>query len=104
MPSRSALLVPCLLIVIGTGWLLSALGVAPQINWIWTLGLAGIGLLSFVLSGVHKLSESRRHAPSVVIGVACCRASVQPESWRGRAELALARAREDGAEGYHLVR
>jgi hypothetical protein len=54
--SRKALIVPILLITIGVGWLISTLGIAPGINWIWTLGLAVAGLLSFVLSGFDKVS------------------------------------------------
>lgn len=60
--------------------------------------------LERLLAGVRKLSEARRHAPSVVIGVACCRASDEAESWRARADLALARAKEDGGDGYQLTR
>jgi len=53
---RKTLLVPFLLIVIGVGWLLTTLGVAPGIDWIWTLGLATVGVLSFVVGGFDKFT------------------------------------------------
>jgi hypothetical protein len=58
MPSnRASLVVPVLIIVVGVGWLLTAQGFAPGINWVWTLGLAGIGILTFVVSkGLDKVS------------------------------------------------
>jgi diguanylate cyclase (GGDEF)-like protein len=60
--------------------------------------------LERLLAGVRKLSDAHRYAPSVAIGVACCRASDEVESWRARADLALARAKEDGGDAYQLVR
>ena len=54
-PAR-AFVVPVLLIAVGTGWLLSTLGLVPEIDWVWTLGLATIGILTFILSGVDKLT------------------------------------------------
>jgi diguanylate cyclase (GGDEF)-like protein len=60
--------------------------------------------LERLLAGVRKLSEARRHAPGVAIGVACCRASDEADDWRARADLALARAKEDGGDGYQLLR
>ncbi len=56
MPDKKTLLLPILLITIGSGWLLSTLGVAPGINWVWTLGLAVTGLLCFVISGFDKVT------------------------------------------------
>lgn len=53
MTSRSTLILP---IAIGAGWLLAVQGFIPQINWVWTLGLAAAGLLTFVLSGWNKVS------------------------------------------------
>src|SRR5262249_42124891 len=37
--SRTTLVVPILIIIVGVGWLLTAQGVAPGINWVWTLAL-----------------------------------------------------------------
>jgi hypothetical protein len=51
-----SLVVPVLLIMLGTGWLLTTLGIAPPIDWVWTLGIAFTGILVFVLSGFNKVS------------------------------------------------
>lgn len=53
-PDKKTLLIPILLIALGFGWLLTALGVAPGIDWVWTLGLAVVGLLAFVIAGWDK--------------------------------------------------
>jgi hypothetical protein len=55
-PEKKTLLLPILLITVGTGWLLTTLGVAPGIDWVWTLGLAVVGLLTFALGGVDKVT------------------------------------------------
>jgi hypothetical protein len=45
------------IITVGIGWLLTVQGYMPGINWIWTLSLAVVGALTFVVSsGVDKLS------------------------------------------------
>jgi hypothetical protein len=42
---------------VGVGWLLSAQGFGPGINWVWTLGLGVIGILTLVVSkGLDKVS------------------------------------------------
>ncbi len=51
-----ALFIPILLITVGVGWLMSTLGVAPDINWVWTLGLAAVGVLTFVQYGLDKVT------------------------------------------------
>jgi hypothetical protein len=49
--------IPILIIVVGVGWLLTAQGLGPGVNWVWTLGLGVIGILSFVVSkGFDKVS------------------------------------------------
>ena len=54
---RGPLILAILIITVGVGWLLTAQGYAPGINWIWTLGLGVIGVLTFILSGgIDKLS------------------------------------------------
>lgn len=55
-PDKKTLLLPALLITIGTGWLLSTLGVAPGIDWVWTLGLAVVGVLTFAVLGIDKVT------------------------------------------------
>ena len=54
--NKAPLVIPVLIIVVGVGWLLTAQGVNPQINWIWTLGLGAIGILTFVVSGFDKVT------------------------------------------------
>ena len=55
-PNKKTLLPPILLITIGAGWLLTTLGVVPGVDWIWTLGLAGVGLLTFAVGGFDKIT------------------------------------------------
>jgi hypothetical protein len=50
------LITPILIITIGVGWLLSTMGVMPAVSWVWTLGLAVAGILSFVTAGWNKLT------------------------------------------------
>jgi hypothetical protein len=46
-----------LMITVGVGWLLSVQGIGPGIDWIWTLGLAVLGIGVFIVSGgVDKMS------------------------------------------------
>jgi hypothetical protein len=55
--SRAPIVIPVLIIGVGTGWLLTAQGFGPGINWIWTMGLGLIGILTFVASkGFDKFS------------------------------------------------
>ena len=53
---KKTLLIPILLIAIGAGWLLTSLGVVPQVDWVWTLGLAAVGVLAFLIAGIDKVS------------------------------------------------
>lgn len=56
-PSKGPFVLSILIITVGVGWLLSARGIGPGIDWVWTLGLGVIGFLTFILSGgVDKLS------------------------------------------------
>ena len=55
-PNKKSLFVPVLLIALGAGWLLTTLGVVPEVNWIWTIGLAVSGILAFIVSGFDKAS------------------------------------------------
>jgi hypothetical protein len=54
--AKLALILPILLITIGVGWLLSTLGLAPNIDWVWTLGLLVAGLATFALYGLDKVT------------------------------------------------
>jgi hypothetical protein len=54
---KSTLAAPLLMIVVGIGWLLSTLNIfPPEINWIWTAGLAAAGIMPFAISGVDKVN------------------------------------------------
>jgi hypothetical protein len=50
------LVLPILLITLGVGWLLTTLGIVPEVDWVWTLGVALIGVLSFALGGFDKVT------------------------------------------------
>ena len=56
MSDKKTLIIPLLLISVGAGWLLTTLGVAPGINWVWSLGLAIVGFLAFVVGGFDKVT------------------------------------------------
>jgi hypothetical protein len=46
-----------LIIALGVGWLLTAQGFLPGINWIWTLCLGISGVVTFVMcGGIDKVS------------------------------------------------
>jgi hypothetical protein len=50
------LVVPVLVIVLGVTWLLNILKVLPGIDWIWTVGLAAVGVLTLLVGGINKLT------------------------------------------------
>lgn len=55
--SKGPLILGILIITVGVGWLLTAQGFAPGIDWIWTLGLGIAGILAFIVcGGVDKAS------------------------------------------------
>lgn len=56
MNDQKTIILPILLITVGTGWLLTTLGIAPDINWVWTLGIAICGVATFVACGFDKFS------------------------------------------------
>jgi hypothetical protein len=53
---KQTLILPVLLVTVGSGWLMTTLGIAPGVDWIWTLGLAIVGLMTFVLGGIDKIT------------------------------------------------
>ena len=54
---KGPIVLSLLVITVGVGWLLTALGWGLGIHWIWTLGLGVVGILTFVVSGgVDKVS------------------------------------------------
>ena len=55
--SKTILVFAILIIAAGTGWLLTALEVRPDINWAWVLSLGAVGFLAFAVSGgIDKFS------------------------------------------------
>lgn len=55
--TKGPLILALLIVTVGIGWLLTAMNYVPEVNWVWTLGLAVVGLLAFVLAGgVNKMS------------------------------------------------
>lgn len=56
MRDKTTLIFPFLLIAVGSGWLLTTLGVAPGVDWVWTLFLAILGFLTFVVGGFDKIT------------------------------------------------
>lgn len=54
--NKGTLILPVLLVFLGVGWLLTELEIVPAVDWAWSLGLAAIGVLAFVVSGFDKVS------------------------------------------------
>ncbi|MBN1909131.1 MAG: hypothetical protein JW818_05275 [Pirellulales bacterium] len=54
--SLARLVVPVLVILLGVTWLLNVLNIIPGVDWIWTLGLAGTGILTLVIGGFNRLT------------------------------------------------
>ena len=50
------ILVAICLIGLGIAWLLNNIGVMPGVNWVWTLGLAGVAIVILAASGIDKLT------------------------------------------------
>jgi hypothetical protein len=65
--SRSAkIAAPILITAVGVGWLLTAQGMIPGVQWAWVLGLAALGGLVLFLEGVNKFSFIA--GPSLIVG------------------------------------
>lgn len=54
--SRKRIAVPILIILLGVTWMLNVLQVIPGVDWIWTVGLAAVGILSLAVGGFNKLT------------------------------------------------
>ena len=74
---KKTLILPVLLIAVGVGWLLTELEIMPGIDWVWILGLAGCGMLAFLVCGFNKVT--------LVVGafflVASCLALARQVGW-----------------------
>lgn len=56
MTSRKRFVVPILVILLGVTWLLNVLKIIPGVDWIWTVGLAAVGILTLAVGGINKLT------------------------------------------------
>src|SRR5690242_15860852 len=50
------LAIPTLTIALGIAWLLNVQGYFPRIDWLWTIGLAAAGLLTFISMRFDRFS------------------------------------------------
>lgn len=56
MKSARRFVVPILVILLGVTWLLNVVKIIPGVDWMWTLGLATVGVLALAVGGINKLS------------------------------------------------
>jgi hypothetical protein len=54
--NRTKYIAPTLVIVLGFTWLLNILHILPGIDWIWTAGLATVGVLTLAIGKINKLT------------------------------------------------
>lgn len=52
--SKTEIVVPVLLLMVGIGWLLSNLDIIQDVVFAWPLGLAAAGGLTLALQGINK--------------------------------------------------
>jgi hypothetical protein len=50
------LIAPILVIALGITWLLNILNIMPGVDWIWTVALAAVGVITLLLGGINKLT------------------------------------------------
>ncbi|MGD9789394.1 MAG: hypothetical protein AB7Q00_06045 [Phycisphaerales bacterium] len=55
-PPKVLIVVASLIVLVGLGWLLSGLGLMPEVNWIWVGGLTVSGLLVVALGGIDRMT------------------------------------------------
>lgn len=63
------LVVPILTIIVGITWLLNVLHIMPEVDWIWTVGLAAAGIVSIALGGLNKVTIVA--GPFLIIASVC---------------------------------
>jgi hypothetical protein len=56
MESHKGLVVPLIVILLGVTWLLNVMKIVPGVDWIWTIGLAAVGILTLVFGKFNKLT------------------------------------------------
>lgn len=52
--AKAEVLIPGLIVAVGLGWLMNSLEIIPGVDWAWSLGLGGTGLLWLVCGGINK--------------------------------------------------
>jgi hypothetical protein len=58
--------VPILITAVGVGWLLTAQGMMPGVQWAWVIGVATLGAVLLSFEGVNKFSFVV--GPSLILG------------------------------------
>ena len=53
---KAKLVTPILTILVGAAWLLNTLNIIPGVDWLWTVGLAAVGIISIAVGGLNKLT------------------------------------------------
>ena len=53
--NKASIIIALLIMTVGIGWLLNTYNVIPDIDWIWTLGLAISGILTLALGKFDRL-------------------------------------------------
>lgn len=63
---RKTIICAVAVIGIGVAWLLNAAGFMPPVEWVWTIGLALMGVLVLVINGLDKATAVV--GPFLIIG------------------------------------
>jgi hypothetical protein len=53
---KPAIAISFLIVALGVAWLLNAMGVAPQLDWIWVIGLAVTGILLLTVPRLDRVN------------------------------------------------
>jgi hypothetical protein len=67
--NRGRFVIPALVITVGITWSLNVLNLMPGIDWIWTAGLAVVGVLVVAAGGINKFSMVV--GPFLIAGAVC---------------------------------
>ena len=53
--SKKSLFVSLLIMLLGVAWLLNTLDVIPRVDWLWTIGISGLGILILTFGGWNRI-------------------------------------------------
>lgn len=81
-PTSRFIFFPCLLMALGTGWLLTVLNILPGVNWLWIILLAGAGLVPLFAWGLDAATF-----PISGFFLACTFASLMRQTGRLNADV-----------------